>query len=58
MNLRKIRLKYKMTQKQFAELFGYTEKYYSNLERGVYPLTIKTKKLITETLRNYEKAFK
>lgn len=47
-----------MTQKQFAELFGYTEKYYSNLERGVYPLTIKTKKLITETLRNYEKAFK
>jgi transcriptional regulator with XRE-family HTH domain len=57
MNLQKIRKRYKMTQKEFASLFGYSESYYSNLERGVYPLTNRTKQLIGETLKSYEKAF-
>ena len=56
MNLRKIRKKLNMTQKEFGELFGYTESYYSNLERGVYPLTNRTKQLISNTLKIYKDA--
>lgn len=58
MNLKKLRDKHKMTQKQFAALIGYNTVYYSNLERGVYPVTERTKKLVLEALRNYNKAFK
>jgi transcriptional regulator with XRE-family HTH domain len=58
MDLKKLRTKHKMTQRQFADLIGYTEGHYACLERSTYTLTPKAKKLITETLRNYTKAFK